>query len=479
MTAADTRATSTGEPFLVELTAHPLQRVGAFALAVLAKESHPRRVSEDRFLRVWNRMTEDAVAATRETDAKQPGAFLLSASYALWPNSKMNIPSLRKLSADQRGQAVVEWRTPRPPGSWPEAPCALCGRRACGFYGKVDVPLAMSTEYRNTTVVGHDGMPLCRTCLGSFYALPYACHFQGGRATITHAWDEDFLSFATRHQVEDTRKRIGRVSVTPSKWPAYVRESLLVNRIRAYGHPVRSDVSLIIFTNNNQEQELTEQRMDQPLVEWIHAVRQDKTSDPWNSLERACHSEKVPGAAALAGELVRSPRRLPAKVLRYLVPLLTSAPDTRDEIRQLVGALRSFVGKVLHVNDRELQEIEGLGKRTAALMMATRKKVKPFVVAYRKSTTFRKWFNDGAVEWLLWRDREELTSLIDTTEPFVTPTHLRWLFEPDEQAWLRRNLLFVAVIHELHSQGYRPDSDDTRSIEDTLHTDGEDKENDE
>lgn len=38
----------------------------------------------------------------------------------------------------------------------------MCGRAACGFYGKVDVPLGVSTAHRNTTARGHEGLALCR-----------------------------------------------------------------------------------------------------------------------------------------------------------------------------------------------------------------------------------------------------------------------------------------------------------------------------
>ncbi|MFE9319947.1 hypothetical protein ACIHDR_09715 [Nocardia sp. NPDC052278] len=118
-------------------------------------------------------MTADVVATAELVDTKAPRSFWLSASYLLWPNSKMNPTNRKSLSIPQWRDQINQWR--ERPTAVLDAPCVLCGQPACGFYGKVEVPLAASIEHRNTTVPGHDGMTLCVGCLTSFYALPYGC----------------------------------------------------------------------------------------------------------------------------------------------------------------------------------------------------------------------------------------------------------------------------------------------------------------
>ncbi|APU15213.1 hypothetical protein [Actinoalloteichus fjordicus] len=464
---------------LVELTAHPMQRAGAFALAALARRDHPQEVGEDEFGAVWALMTDDAAAATRRLDAKQPGAFLLAASYGLWPNCKMNIPSMRRLSAEQRAEAVEQWRAPRDPDCRIDAACALCGQAACGFFGKVDVPLAMSVEYRNTTVPGHAGLALCRGCLASFYALPYACYFQGGRAAILHSWDEAFLGPAIRGQVVETSRRIASMSTEKPAKTAYAREQVALERLRRYSHPVTADVSLIAFTNSNQEQEFSEYRISLPLAIWLRSTaRQPERKAAWSALERACHSERVAGSAALAGLLVRQPHRIVGRVARYIS---TRTADSRgsevgDEITGLVELLQSFVREVQQVNEQQLQEIVEVGNRAAALMTVTKKQVNTLVVAHRKPSDLRRWLHRCTVDWLLARENPALTSITDTSKPFISPTQLRWLFEYGDEAWLFRDLLFTAVLAELQRRGHQPDTQDQQEIKDALDEDVTDKE---
>ena len=156
----------------VELTAHPLQRVGAFALAALAGVRGPGQIDEAGLLAAAGLMHDHLRATTNLEDSKGPGGFWLGASYLFWPNSALNPTSRGKLSVKERNERLRDWRTLPDPDQSIGVPCTLCGRAACKFYGKVDVPLAASPAHRNTTARGHEGMALCRGCLASFHALP-------------------------------------------------------------------------------------------------------------------------------------------------------------------------------------------------------------------------------------------------------------------------------------------------------------------
>lgn len=140
----------------VALTPHPLQRVGAYALAVLAGVPDPHRLSDDGFNDASKRMADDAVRAALGGDTKVPAGFWLKCSLSFFPNSPMNHPSNGKKSDGAIKDAVERWRAKPEEQSWPGVPCVLCGRDAVRFFGKLDVPLAESDAYRNNTPRGQD-----------------------------------------------------------------------------------------------------------------------------------------------------------------------------------------------------------------------------------------------------------------------------------------------------------------------------------
>lgn len=167
----------------VTLTPHPLQRVGAFALAGLAGVQHPDQIGETELGNAVSVMHSDLDLTADAVDSKGPNGFWLGASYLFWPNSRVpNTTNRKKLTVPERRELLRQWRTLPGPAETIGVPCALCGRGACGFYGKVDVALGVSVNYRNTTPRGHEGLALCRGCLASFHALPYGCAIAKGRA---------------------------------------------------------------------------------------------------------------------------------------------------------------------------------------------------------------------------------------------------------------------------------------------------------
>jgi len=110
---------------------------------------------------------------------------------------------------------------------------ALCGREACGFCGKVDVPLGASVNYRNTTPRRHHGLALCLGCLASFHALPYGCAIAGGRAAVLHSWDDQFLQRVVGRQVHRMRQNAGVASGGFGDRRPYARQVAALGRIWA------------------------------------------------------------------------------------------------------------------------------------------------------------------------------------------------------------------------------------------------------
>ena len=108
-TAAEPAVTTgTGSP--VVLTAHPLQRVGAFALAALAGAGDPEKMTGAQFARAAATMTEDVVATADVEDAKAPGGFWLGVSHLMWPNSELSHPGRKNRTSAERKDRIRAWR---------------------------------------------------------------------------------------------------------------------------------------------------------------------------------------------------------------------------------------------------------------------------------------------------------------------------------------------------------------------------------
>ena len=178
-------------------------------------------------------------------------------------------PSRGKLPVPERVDRLESWRTLPGPEQTIGVPCALCGRPACGFYGKVDVPLGASTAHRNTTARGHEGLALCRGCLASFHALPYGCAIAGGRAAVLHSWDERFMAVTVAVQVHRMRQNAAVAAGGFGDKRPYARQVAALHRIRAYEEELTAGVELVVFSNSNKEQTLDVHAMGQPLAEWL------------------------------------------------------------------------------------------------------------------------------------------------------------------------------------------------------------------
>src|SRR6476660_5834441 len=257
-------AAALDEQYRLVLTAHPLQRVGAYALVALATALNDyedladagdtyavgdARIRPPSFVAAVDRMTEDAVSAALVRDTRSPNGYWLKCSMSFFPNAKMNHNSISKKVDEVIEEEVRAWRRMPPVSAWPGVTCVLCGRTAVGYYGKMDVPLAESYAYRNNTPRGHEGMALCWPCLCSFYALPYGSRLTGGPSNIIHSWDERFLARTVATQVDHIR-RVFTVGKADDR-NTHAKEVVALRALRHYGERLRSDVELIVFGNNN------------------------------------------------------------------------------------------------------------------------------------------------------------------------------------------------------------------------------------
>lgn len=436
--------TASGQP--VVLTAHPLQRVGAFALAELGGAAEPVGMTEAAFAAATAEMARDIEATADIEDAKEPGGFWLGASYMLWPNSPVNPTARKKQPVAERRERARAWRT-YPAGSL-QVPCALCRRPACGFYGKVDVPLGASVAYRNTTAPGHEGLALCRGCLAAFHALPYGCAIGGGRAAALHSWDDGFLGFSVQLQVQRTRQRALVGAVPGGASIPYAREVAALRGLRDYEHRVREGVDLYVFSNSNREQSLDVQSLRQPLAEWLRkAIRDSGQRAGLRYLVRAHWTRTVPGSSLLARNAFRDPGRIVSRSRAYLGGLAAEAGAPPPETVVLAQLCMSLSTEVLGVEERDMRQIGELGGRIAALLaeQPERGTVKEYERVHRDPRLLQGWLKRKGVFCLLQRGE---------AAPLVTPEQWRLLFDPDSQGRFYQDLLLITVLQALAGCGF-------------------------
>lgn len=427
----------------VTLTPHPLQRVGAFALARLAGVKCPEQVGEPELERAVLTMHDDLYVTTRLPDSKAPDGFWLAASYLFWPNSKLNTTNRNKLSVTERRDLLREWRTLPGPGDLLGVPCALCGRDACGFYGKVDVPLGASVNYRNTTPRGHDGLALCRGCLASLHALPYGCAIAGGRAAVLHSWDDQFLQRVVGRQVHWTRLKADVASGRFGDRRPYARQVAALERIRAYDERLTAGVDLMVFSNSNKEQTLDVHAMSQPLAEWVRVTRhRPGMAAGWRYLVRAHYGPKVPGLSALARNLFDRPRRVVSVVAWYLRGQAEDLRVPPGEASGLGIVCSDYAIRVLDMEKSDADEIRLLAKNVAAEAGRDESEFMKFVVAARKITELKKWLRGKAISQVRFSR---------VPDAFISERQWRLLFDSGDDGFLNRDLLLICALEEVQA----------------------------
>ncbi|MFJ2954631.1 hypothetical protein [Streptomyces sp. NPDC087270] len=428
-----------------------------------------------------DRMTSDLLRTSELAKASDPGGFWLSASYLLWPNSKINPTARGRQSPAERRAQIAAWRTSEGALRRLGVPCAYCGREACEWFGKVDIPLGASVTYRNTTVPGHQGTALCYPCVSCLWAFPYGAVLSGGRAMAIHSWDDDFLARVTRSAVQQTLERaIAVTSVKGAKKIPYARELAVLSAVREYGHQRRritAPVELFVLSNSNKEQLLVTQEMSQPIAEWLRStVRHANRKQGYAALTATQATKQVPGEAYLAKRAFARPAQvLNAAVANLLTRAAASQGAVPPEVASLHAIVHSYCIEVLTMDEKDVERITLLAGRLAALLGQDSRPgpFRDFVRANSSGGNLYGWFRSRAVEWQLFPRPEG-------TEPVLLPVRdYRLLFE-DERSWSWRRLLTFAVLEALARNGWKPkgSNEELRELQDEL-SDSADSDNDE
>lgn len=449
-------------------TAHPLQRVGAYAVAALAGEQEPEELSAADFERAVETLTQDAVRAALVRESKSVQGFWLKASLSFTPNAPMNHPSNGKKADAVIRARVEEWqRASVPDHARPEADCVLCGRPAIGYFGKVDVPLAESDAYRNSTPRGHDGTALCRPCLVSFHALPYGSHLTGGTSYALHSWDAKFMRRTVQRQV-DRNVIIAQTGEMPDRY-ATSREVVALRALREYGERLTSGVELLVFSNNNRSQSMEIHSLEQPLAEWLRTTLRPANRSGFAFLVKAHVTSYAPGVVLLARNAFGEPYRLLSTATRYLGRVVSRPEHDREQVAAVSRLLYSFVTEVMQMNEKDREEIRSAAHKVAGFLSKeeTGGKLNSLRASMRESRRMRFWLTKHSLEWAIRPPK-------DAHGPLVTERAFILLFDPsqDNPGWFHRDVFLFGVLEELSKLGWKSEKpdEDVDEIENAVDT---------
>ncbi|TYK52600.1 hypothetical protein FXF68_02180 [Actinomadura decatromicini] len=419
-------------------------------------------------------MTSHLVETVGVAKAADPGGFWLGASYLLWPNSKLNPTARGKQSPSERERLIREWRTRPEPKDWPEVPCAYCGRAACGWYGKVDIPLGASVAHRNTTAPGHEGTPLCYPCVASLWAFPYGSSLAGGRAALMHSWDDEFLAKMTAATVDETLRRASAGTSKGAKPGPYARELWVLHAVRGYSRRITSGVELIVLSNSNKEQLYAAQELSRPVAEWLRTTNKDSERRAgYPVLVATQETKQVPGEAFLAKRAFTRPPQVLDIAIGHVLSRISAAVPVPAETTALAPLLYSYCREVLTMDDKDVERIRELAGRLAALLGQDSRPgpFRDFIRANGKGGNLYGWFRSKGVDWLLFPRPKD-------TPPVLLPVpEYRLLFE-DERSWSWRRLLVFAVLEALAEAGWEPkgSQEELQEIKDLADAAGGDQE---
>lgn len=232
----------------LELTGHPLQRCGAWAVTLLAHRAHPDEVSTDDLDSVAHRLVDDVVQAA--TAAKDSAAYdWWKVLFALYPNSKAT-HSGRPKDADALRPRIAELFA-IDSLSARLRPCTFCGSPSSVLWTKTNLPMFDTDHAVNTLPPGSAGWPVCRACRIAMWALPYGARVTAGSATVLTCEDAYVeRKFAQRNLIRADRiRQVGFAGLPADASPEAVTLAVL-------GDPAVSRLvgtTLWMFKNDNQD----------------------------------------------------------------------------------------------------------------------------------------------------------------------------------------------------------------------------------
>ncbi|NBE91839.1 hypothetical protein FE391_00620 [Nonomuraea sp. KC401] len=268
--------------FSLQLTEHPLQRCGAWAVAVLAGCEQVEHVTTESFEGVAQRIVGDVAEAAVARQGS--GAYdWWKVLFALYPNSK---PTHAKRERDRTvlGQEVAQLFAPdRVDG--PVRACTFCGQASGVLWAKSTLPMFDSIRALNTLPPGTAGWPVCRGCRLALWALPYGAWLTAGSATVLMC-DNPLVE---RQFVVRNVRRAGRIrqfgfeSLPAAAGP----EAVTLQALREHASDAPAATNLWMFKNDNQEPWLRVTGTRTGVARFVHRMLADPDcAKGWRDLKR-------------------------------------------------------------------------------------------------------------------------------------------------------------------------------------------------
>ncbi len=230
------------------MSGHPLQRAGAWAVAVLAERASPVEATDTDLAAVAVRIAEDASRAA-VADKGTAAYDWWKVLFALYPNSKAT-HSKRPKDRTALRDAIVELLAPEGTDTAKQLPCTFCGAQTRAVWSKSNLPLFDTNKMLNTLPPGVPGWPVCRGCRVAAWALPYGAWVTAGSATVFSCESE----VAERRFAERNVLRARRVmQLGFERLGVDGRPELVALRALRHARVELSASTLWSFKNDNQE----------------------------------------------------------------------------------------------------------------------------------------------------------------------------------------------------------------------------------
>jgi hypothetical protein len=453
--------TTLGADLPLSLTPHPLQRVGAVAVAHLAGRACVDAVSGVDLAMVSTRLQRDAVAAAR-AGKEGPGSYWQKVLGAAFPNSPATHPGRARRDVPAELASFLD----RPATAGTVGfPCVLCAHSADRVVGKHNFPLAASISYRNTTAPGVPGWPLCWPCLVAGWAVPYGATYIRGQLVVLDAGDTELLGYLTSRAVQENRRYISMDQVAA---PIRLERPTTVafRAMREYRETPQSGVRMLVFRNDNRGAQLRSARIAQRRCAFLVGLdARDRAAGL--GLRAVCRAFDVHGPdgalrrlgenVAAASLLEQPEPRCVAAARRALVGILASG-STTDAPATIAALARRYAKEVLNVSTVDTGRIEQVSERVAAVIGngLVRGPLREFTEASRSRRKLNTWFRRRAVDRLITDPK---------AGPLLEPADYELLFQDGTDGFVARDLLFFAVIARLHQQGWGRSLDEVTRAE--------------
>lgn len=430
----------------LSLTSHPLQRAGAWAVAVFADRPAPQDVTSGDLDAVASRLVADVVNAA--SAAKGTAAYdWWKVLFALYPNSKAT-HSKRSRDRAVLEASITEMFVHELEGA-PERPCTFCGAAATAVWTKSTLPLFDTNKALNTLPPGLPGWPVCRGCRIAMWALPYGAWVTAGSATVLSCEvDAAEREFAERNVLN--AQRVMQFGFSGLR-PGARAEQVATHALRSLQPLLPAAATLWSFKNDNQEPWLrvTQTRRAVPL--FLASV--DGNAElrlGWLLLQQSLTRHDKNGQVTASG---------PAEAAR----LLFEAEDGRS--RSLISQLHLLLQDLDRAwRARDRAALSRLAFTYAEEVLGMKTDLKPV------ATVIADWIehgsgsprgrlaeyravalNDYRLGALLLQAHFRLT--LDGREVEAQPQHWEPLIQQRPRAWEQRMLLAAHVLELLRERG--------------------------